>query len=102
MTKVFNPNIGKPDPRIVNCHFIGYLDKSGGAWYAEKLTLRRSEYMFPLQRIRSQFFSIPIAAALTMFLDTIVTTAVVSSPVGIANKNHEPVLQKPVETVVTY
>ena len=26
--KVFNPNTGKLDPKIVNCHFIGYPEKS--------------------------------------------------------------------------
>jgi hypothetical protein len=26
--KVFNPNIGKLDTKIVNCHFIGYPDRS--------------------------------------------------------------------------
>jgi hypothetical protein len=25
--KVFNPNIRKLDPKIVSCHFIGYLEK---------------------------------------------------------------------------
>jgi hypothetical protein len=28
--KVFNPNIGKLDPKIISCHFIGYPDKSKG------------------------------------------------------------------------
>jgi hypothetical protein len=28
--KVFNPNIGKLDPNIVSCHFIGYHDRSKG------------------------------------------------------------------------
>jgi hypothetical protein len=28
--KVFNPNIGKLDPKTVSCHFIGYPDKSKG------------------------------------------------------------------------
>jgi len=28
--KVFNPNIGKLDPKIVSCHFIGYPEKSKG------------------------------------------------------------------------
>ena len=28
--KVFNPNTGKLDPKTVNCHFIGYLEKSKG------------------------------------------------------------------------
>jgi hypothetical protein len=26
--KVFNPNIGKSDPKTVSCHFIGYPKKS--------------------------------------------------------------------------
>jgi hypothetical protein len=26
--KVFNPNIGKLDSKIVSCHFIGYPEKS--------------------------------------------------------------------------
>jgi hypothetical protein len=29
--KLFNPNIGKLDPKTVSCHFIGYLDKSKGS-----------------------------------------------------------------------
>jgi hypothetical protein len=29
-TKVFNLNIGKLDPKIVSCHFIGYPEKSKG------------------------------------------------------------------------
>ena len=28
--KVFNPNTRKLDPKIVNCHFIGYPEKSKG------------------------------------------------------------------------
>jgi hypothetical protein len=28
--KVFNPNVGKVDPKIVSCHFIGYLERSNG------------------------------------------------------------------------
>jgi hypothetical protein len=28
--KVFNPNIGKLDPKNVSCHFIGYPDRSKG------------------------------------------------------------------------
>jgi hypothetical protein len=28
--KLFNPSIEKLDPKIVCCHFIGYLDKSKG------------------------------------------------------------------------
>src|SRR4051812_18215675 len=28
--KLFNPNLGKLDPKTVSCHFIGYPDKSKG------------------------------------------------------------------------
>ena len=28
--KVFNPNIGKLDPKIVSCHYISYPEKSKG------------------------------------------------------------------------
>jgi hypothetical protein len=28
--KLFNPSIGKLDPKTMNCHFIGDLDKSKG------------------------------------------------------------------------
>ena len=74
--KVFNPNIGKLDPKIVSFHFIGYPEKSKsfyfysadrhtkfmemrhvvfledemmrGAWELKKLTLKRSGCMRPL------------------------------------------------------
>jgi hypothetical protein len=28
--KIFNPQLGKLDPKIINCHFIGSPDKSKG------------------------------------------------------------------------
>jgi hypothetical protein len=31
--KLFNPCIGKLDPKIVSCHFIGYPDKSKGFYF---------------------------------------------------------------------
>jgi hypothetical protein len=31
--KVFNPNIGKLDPKTVSCRFIGYPEKSKGFRY---------------------------------------------------------------------
>jgi hypothetical protein len=31
--KVFNPNIGKLDPKIVSCHFIGYPKTSKGFYF---------------------------------------------------------------------
>ena len=44
---------------------------------------------------------LPIIAAPTV-QDTVVTTPVVSSPVVIMNEHEEPVLQDPVEPIVTY
>ena len=59
--------------------------------YSEKLAMRRSGYIF----------SMPVAAATTV-RDTVVTAPIVSSPVITINKNQEPVLQEPTETVVTH
>jgi hypothetical protein len=28
--KIFNPQLGKLDPKTIRCHFIGYLNKSKG------------------------------------------------------------------------
>jgi hypothetical protein len=28
--KIFNPQLGKLDPKTISCHFIGYPDKSNG------------------------------------------------------------------------
>jgi hypothetical protein len=28
--KIFNPRLGKLDPKTISCHFIGYPDKSKG------------------------------------------------------------------------
>ena len=53
--------------------------------------MRRSGYIF----------SMPVAAATTV-RDTVVTAPIVSSPVITINKNQEPVLQEPTETVVTH
>jgi hypothetical protein len=39
-TKMFNPNVGKLDPKTVSCHFIGYPEKSKGFrfYYLDRYT----------------------------------------------------------------
>ena len=51
--------------------------------------------------VQEPFFSLPVAAAPTVH-DTIVTAPVVSSPVATMNEHEEPVLQDPLEPVVTH
>jgi hypothetical protein len=81
---MFNSNIGKLDSKIVSFHFIGYPYKSKvfclyyfdrhtkfvemrhvifledtmmmGAWCFDRLALKRSRFMCPLLRFKSQFF----------------------------------------------
>ena len=93
--KVLNPNIGKLDSKTVSCHFIGYTDKLKG-------------YRFYCPNRHTKFIEMRHAVFLE---DEIVrgsmipqekTESVVSSPVATMNKNQEPVLQEPIETVVAH
>jgi len=107
--KVFNPNIGKLDPKTVSCHFIGYLEKSKGyrfycpdrytkfvetrhavfledqmvrgSMVARKIDLEEKRVFVPTPMIQEPFFALPVAAAPTV-QNTIVPAPVVSSPVG--------------------
>ena len=126
--KVFNPNIGKLDPKTVGCHFIGYPEKSKGyrfycpdrhtkfvetrhAVFLKEQTIRGSmvpreidleekRVYAPTPMIHEPFFSVPVVAAPTVH-DTVVPAPVVSSPVVAINENKEPVLQDPLEPVAT-
>ena len=51
--------------------------------------------------VQEPFFTLPIVATPTV-PDTVVTTHVVSSPMATINEYEEPVLQNPVEPVVTH
>jgi len=51
--------------------------------------------------IQEPFFSIPVVAAPAV-QDTVVTTHVVISPVATMNEDEEPVVQDPIEPVVTH
>ena len=93
--KVLNPNIGKLDSKTVSCHFIGYTDKLKG-------------YRFYCPNRHTKFIEMRHAVFLE---DEIVRGSmipqekiepVVSSPVATMNKNQEPILQEPIETVVAH
>jgi hypothetical protein len=92
--KVFNPNIGKLDPKIVSCHFIGYPEKSKGFCFycsdrytkfvetrhtviledemmrgstvARKIDLKEKRVYVPTLMTQEPFFELPILVAPTV------------------------------------
>jgi hypothetical protein len=126
--KVFNPNIGKLDPKTVSCHFIGYPEKSKGfrfycsdrytkfvetrhaviledemmrgSMVAREIVLEEKRVCVPNPMIQEPFFELPVLVAPTV-PDTVVPTPVVSSPVVTINNDEEPVLQEPIQTDAT-
>jgi hypothetical protein len=126
--KVFNPNIGKLDPKTVSCHFIGYPEKSKGFCFycsdrytkfvemryavtledemmrgrmlAREIVLEEKRVCVPTPMIQEPFFELPVLVAPTV-PDTVVSIPVVSSPVVTVNNDEEPVLQEPIQTDAT-
>jgi len=112
--KVFNPNIGKLDPKIVSCHFIGYLEKSKGYHFycpgrhikivetrhtsfledqmisgskaAREINLEEKRVFVPIPMVQEPYFTLPIVVGPT----AVVTTPTVISPTA----NSEPILQE--------
>ena len=88
---MFNPNIGKLDPKTVSCHFIGYTEKSKGyrfyypnrhmkfietrhaaflenqmirgSMVARKIDLEEKQVFVPTQMAQEPYFSLPVVAA---------------------------------------
>jgi hypothetical protein len=117
--KVFNPNIGKLDPKTVSCHFIGYPEKSKGFCFycsdrytkfietryvviledemmrgsmvARKIDLEEKRVCVPTPMTQEPFFELPVLIA-PIVRDTVVPTPVVSSPMVTVNNDEEPVL----------
>jgi len=126
--KVFNPNIGKLDPKTDSCHFIGYPEKSKGFCFycpdrhtkfvetrhaifledemvrgsmvAREIDLEEKRVYVPTPMIQEPFFSLPIDVAPTI-PNIVVPTPVVSSPAVATNDNREHVLQDPTEPIAT-
>src|SRR6185369_7224409 len=89
--KVFNPSIGKLDPKTVSCHFIGYPEKSKGfrfycpgrhtkfvetrhavflenemirgSMVPREIDLEEKRVYVPTPMIQEPFFSLPVDAA---------------------------------------
>jgi hypothetical protein len=127
--KVFNPNIGKLDPKTVSCHFIGYPEKSKGFCFycpdrhtkfvetrhavfledemmrgsmvAREIDLEEKRVYAPTPMIHEPFFSLPAIAAPTV-QDTMVLAPVVILPVATMNDDEEPILQDPIEPISTH
>jgi len=125
--KVFNPNIGKLDPKTVSCHFIGYPEKSKGYRFycpdrytkfvetrhavfledelirgsvvARKIDLEEKRVYAPTPMIQEPFFELPIVNAPTV-PDTVMPETIAHSPVATTDENEEPVLQEPIEEPV--
>ena len=111
--KVFNPNIGKLDSKTINCHFIGFTEKSKGyrfyypdrhtkfvdmrhavfmeSMVAREINFEEKQVCVPTLMVQEPFFTLHIVAVPTV-PDTVVTTLVVSSPVATMNEHEEPVI----------
>ena len=127
--KVFNPNIGKLDPKTVSCHLFGYPEKSKGFCFycldrhtkfvetrhtvflqdemmrgsmvAREIDLEEKRVYAPTPMIHEPFFSLPAVATPTI-QDTVVPTPVVILPMATMNDDEEPVLQDPIEPIATH
>jgi hypothetical protein len=126
--KVFNPNIGKLDPKTVSYHFIGYPEKSKGFCFycsdrytkfiemrhaviledemmrrstvAQKIDPEEKRVCVPTPMTQEPFFELPVLVAPTA-RDTVVPTPVVSFPMVTVNNDEKPVLQEPIQTDAT-
>ena len=127
--KVFNPNIGKLDPKTVSCHFIGYPEKSKGfrfycpdrhtkfvemrhavfledemmrgSMVAREIDLEEKRVYAPTPMVQEPFFELPAAATPTM-QDVVVPAPVVIPPMATTNEDEESMIQNPTEPVATH
>jgi hypothetical protein len=127
--KVFNPNIGKLDSKIVSCHFIGYPQRSKGYHFycpdiytkivetihavflednlirgsmvAREISLQEKRVHVPTPMVEEPFFTLPAAVA-PIVQDTIVPTPIASSLMMTMNEHKEPVLEKTIEPNITH
>ena len=124
---MFNPNIGKLDPKTVSCHFIGYPEKSKGyrfycpdrhtkfvetrhaafledqiirgSMVARKNDLEKKRVFVPTPMTQESYFYLPVAVAPAV-QSTAVPTPVVSSPNMAANENEDFIPHAQPEPVV--
>ena len=127
--KVFNPNIGKLDPKTVSCHFIGYPEKSKGFCFycpdrhtkfvemrhavfledemirgsmvAREIDLEEKRVYAPTPMVQEPFFELPAAATPTT-QDVVVPAPVVIPPMTTTNEDEESMVQNPTEPIATH
>jgi hypothetical protein len=125
--KVFNPNIGKLDPKTVSCHFTGYTEKSKGyrfychnrhtkfvetthavflesemvrgSMVPREIDLEEKWVYVPTPMIQGPVF-LPRVVPTLAVQPTVVPEPVASSPVQTMSENQETVLQDPTEPIV--
>jgi hypothetical protein len=128
--KIFNPNLGKLDPKTVSCHFIGYPERSKGYRFycpdrhtkfvetrhaefleddlirgskaAQEISLEEKRVHAPTPMFQEPYFVLPIAATPTVVSDTVAPAPVVSPSVPTIDENVEPVFQDPLEPLVEH
>jgi len=124
--KVFNPNIGKLDPKTVSCHFIGYPEKSKGyrfycpdrhtkfvetrhaafledqiirgSMVARKNDLEKKRVFVPTPMTQEPYFCLPVIVSPAV-QSTVVPTPVVSSPNVAVNENEDSIPHAQLEPV---
>lgn len=127
--KVFNPNIAKSDTKTVNCHFIGYPEKSKGyrfycpekytkfveaghgvfledemmrgSMVARKIDLEEKRVHAPNPMTQEPFFALPCAPVPTIPA-IVVQAPIVTPPMTTMSENSEPVRQEPNEPFVEH
>jgi hypothetical protein len=125
--KVFNPNIGKLDPKTVSCHFIVYTEKSKGyrfycpnrhtkfvemthavflesemvrgSMVPREIDLEEKWVYVPTPMIEEPIF-LPRVVPTPAVEPTVVPEPVASSAVQTMSENQETVLQDPTEPIV--
>jgi hypothetical protein len=124
--KIFNPTIGKLDPKTVSCHFIGYPERSKGfrfycpknftkfvetrhANFFEEEMIRGSvtvrdivleEESTPTPMTQEPYFTLPAVTAPPV-PDTAIPVPAPVPPVATRNDDVEPVLQDQMENIET-
>ena len=71
-----------------------------GSMVVREINLEEKRVHVPTLMVQEPFFTLPVVAVPTV-LDIVVTTPVVSSPMATMNERKEPVLQDPLDPIVT-
>ena len=76
-------------------------DMVKGSMVAREINFEEKRVYIPSPMVQESFFTLPVVVV-PIVQDTVVTTHVVSSSVATMNEHEEPVVQDPIEPVVTH